>query len=362
MQRGRRAAGRDPDASRSASPPRRTSATTCDAHARPVPLVRRHGRQPRRRHRRQVRRPTARVPAGAHRLHQGPRRATTTTSTAGPGTPTPTSCPTRSSTGSASSAPPEQHIERLEELKALGVDQFAVYLQHDDKEQTLRVYGETVIPAVARARDGQGVTLVATLASRCHATRPRQAWSMRLGCARLACCVAAVSRVWELYKAVGPATAARCSAMRLLPRADDRSMPHVWDDASSAFGEPELSARHRRDRRCRPCSRRGARSSLGVAAVGWIVGVVVGLAARHADAALPHRRARPAALGGAVSQTVPLIAFAPLVVGWGGQLEFGGSLGAVDVGGGDRGVPGLLPGRGRRAARAAVADAAAASS
>ncbi len=42
----------------------------------------------------------------------------------------------------------EQHIEKLEKLKALGVDQFAGYLQHDNKEETLRVYGETVIPAM----------------------------------------------------------------------------------------------------------------------------------------------------------------------------------------------------------------------
>ncbi len=44
---------------------------------------------------------------------------------------------------------PEQHVERLVELKALGVDQFAVYLQHDGKAQTLEAYGETVIPALA---------------------------------------------------------------------------------------------------------------------------------------------------------------------------------------------------------------------
>ena len=43
---------------------------------------------------------------------------------------------------------PAAHIERLAELKALGVDQFAVYLQHDGKAQTLEAYGETVIPAV----------------------------------------------------------------------------------------------------------------------------------------------------------------------------------------------------------------------
>ncbi len=43
----------------------------------------------------------------------------------------------------------KEHIEKLEALKALGVDQFAGYLQHDNKEETLRVYGETVIPALS---------------------------------------------------------------------------------------------------------------------------------------------------------------------------------------------------------------------
>lgn len=43
----------------------------------------------------------------------------------------------------------EQHIEKLKMLRELGVDQFAGYLQHDNKEETLRVYGETVIPALA---------------------------------------------------------------------------------------------------------------------------------------------------------------------------------------------------------------------
>jgi len=42
----------------------------------------------------------------------------------------------------------EQQIEKLKALKDLGVDQFAGYLQHDNKEETLRVYGETVIPAL----------------------------------------------------------------------------------------------------------------------------------------------------------------------------------------------------------------------
>ena len=43
----------------------------------------------------------------------------------------------------------DEHIAKLEQLRELGVTQFAGYLQHDNKEETLRVYGETVIPALS---------------------------------------------------------------------------------------------------------------------------------------------------------------------------------------------------------------------
>jgi len=42
--------------------------------------------------------------------------------------------------------PVSQHVARLRELADLGVDQFAVYLQHDAKESTLAAYGEHIIP------------------------------------------------------------------------------------------------------------------------------------------------------------------------------------------------------------------------
>lgn len=42
----------------------------------------------------------------------------------------------------------DDHIAKLEELKSIGVHQFAGYLQHDNKEETLRVYGEKVIGAL----------------------------------------------------------------------------------------------------------------------------------------------------------------------------------------------------------------------
>jgi probable F420-dependent oxidoreductase len=44
--------------------------------------------------------------------------------------------------------PVEEQLRRLAELRDLGVDQFAVYLQHDDKDETLRHYGEKVIPRI----------------------------------------------------------------------------------------------------------------------------------------------------------------------------------------------------------------------
>lgn len=47
--------------------------------------------------------------------------------------------------------PPARHVERLLELKALGVDQFALYLQHDANDETLQAYGELVRPAVQEA-------------------------------------------------------------------------------------------------------------------------------------------------------------------------------------------------------------------
>jgi probable F420-dependent oxidoreductase len=44
--------------------------------------------------------------------------------------------------------PVDEHVARLKELEALGVDQFAIYLQHDGKEKTLLAYGNDVMPAV----------------------------------------------------------------------------------------------------------------------------------------------------------------------------------------------------------------------
>ena len=45
--------------------------------------------------------------------------------------------------------PPEAHVEKLEHLKSLGVDQFAVYAMHDAIDEVIEAYAATVIPHVS---------------------------------------------------------------------------------------------------------------------------------------------------------------------------------------------------------------------
>jgi hypothetical protein len=45
--------------------------------------------------------------------------------------------------------PAPAHVARMKELQAIGVDQFAIYLMHDQKEETLRAYSTEVLPAFA---------------------------------------------------------------------------------------------------------------------------------------------------------------------------------------------------------------------
>ena len=137
--------------SRSASPRPLYVGDDLRAHARPVPMVRRHGRQPRRRHRaRATARPSDAVPTALTDYIAGregydynehgqagndhadvrarrdrrpllhPRDRSTSTS--------------RRLAGAAARS---------------GVDQFAVYLQHDAKDATLQAYGERVLPTLA---------------------------------------------------------------------------------------------------------------------------------------------------------------------------------------------------------------------
>jgi NitT/TauT family transport system permease protein len=130
--------------------------------------------------------------------------------------------------------------------------------------------------------------------------------------------VLAVIAVWELYKALGPAEGVSLggSGFMILPRTHDRAMPHTWDMVSRLFAStsggstPPLWV----------SVVQAGLLTLGIAAVGWTIGVLVG-----ALLGLAMQRWRLAEWGLlpwiVVSQTVPLIAFAPVIDTLGNQLE-----------------------------------------
>jgi NitT/TauT family transport system permease protein len=125
--------------------------------------------------------------------------------------------------------------------------------------------------------------------------------------------------LWEGYKALGPANGVVVNGLTVLPRTNDLAMPHLltmftrlFEPVTSAPGSPALWN----------AVVQAAGFSLGIAAVGWLIGVVVGLLL--AILMQRFRTAESALLPWIVlSQTVPLIALAPLVAGLGSQRRFG---------------------------------------
>jgi NitT/TauT family transport system permease protein len=128
-----------------------------------------------------------------------------------------------------------------------------------------------------------------------------------------------VAVIWEAYKLLGPADGLVLGDLRVLPRTSDLAMPHVWDMVSrlaapvtGAEGALPLWA----------VVGGAMMTTLGIAAVGWVVGLGVGIAL--ALVMLRWKLAEYALLPWIVlSQTVPLIAFAPLVRSWGARIELG---------------------------------------
>ncbi|MEG3614977.1 ABC transporter permease [Isoptericola haloaureus] len=131
--------------------------------------------------------------------------------------------------------------------------------------------------------------------------------------------VGALALLWEGYKLVAPDDGVVVGGLTVLPRTNDIAMPHLWDMAARA-AEPVNSATDALPLWVAVLI--AAAFTLGVAAVGWVVGVVVGLGT--ATLMQRFRTAESALLPWVVlSQTVPLIALAPLVRRWGSQLEVG---------------------------------------
>lgn len=126
---------------------------------------------------------------------------------------------------------------------------------------------------------------------------------------------------WDLYAAYGPEQGWRWrDETYLLPRATESTMPHTWDmvtrlldPVSSAPGQPDV---------LRAVVDASA-FTLAIATRGFVIGVVVGLLL--ALLMSRFRIAESALLPWIVlSQTVPLIALAPVVRRWGSQIVIAG--------------------------------------
>jgi NitT/TauT family transport system permease protein len=140
----------------------------------------------------------------------------------------------------------------------------------------------------------------------------RRAWMFLLA-------LVLVAVLWELYKLVGPQDGGTLLGWSILPRANDRAMPHVWE-MLSRYADPE---RRGSDTPILVVVLSGAWFSLRLALVGFAMGATVGLglAVLMARFRVVERGLLPWLV---LSQTVPLIALAPLVVSWGGRLHLGG--------------------------------------
>ena len=219
------------------------------------------------------------VPAGAHRLHQGPPGLRLQRARPGRQHAHRRSCPTRSSTGSASSARSRTHIERLRGAARRS----ASTSSPSTCSTTTRSH---TLAGVRRARSSR------------PCVQPGEDESLR---SPLAAVLASSpsSCLWEGYKAVGGRRRHRVFGVRILPRADDLSMPHVLGDRG-----PRLRPAGDRRRAARSGGRRSrpAWFTLGVTAVGFVARHARRPRPRRADAAVPGRRAGAAALRGAVAR------------------------------------------------------------
>ncbi|NCW83877.1 MAG: ABC transporter permease subunit [Actinobacteria bacterium] len=130
--------------------------------------------------------------------------------------------------------------------------------------------------------------------------------------------IASVVALWEFYKIVGPQDGGKLFGVSILPRANNTAMPHVWT-MLSRYNRPEVRGS---DTKIWSVVLSGTLFSLRLSLVGFFMGTTigVGLAVLMSRYKVVQRGLLPYLV---MSQTVPLIALAPLVVSWGGKLEIG---------------------------------------
>ena len=129
-----------------------------------------------------------------------------------------------------------------------------------------------------------------------------------------------LAALWELYKLVIPDDGVKIGSSLILPRSDDASMPHL-SDIVDVFGQQEVAGGSGGTVLSSVID--SLSYSLRLAAAGFAVGVVVGflLALAMQRLRIVERALLPYVV---LSQTVPLIALAPLVYGWSGNLSLFG--------------------------------------
>ncbi len=166
-------------------------------------------------------------------------------------------------------------------------------------------------PAVAALVEDAGAPPVVHGGHRARSALTRAAWFVAA--------VVVVCALWEAYKAVGSPDGWSVFGVRVLPRADDASMPHVWQ-VLQRFGRPESAAEDSSSVAVAVLD--AAWFTFRVAMAGLLLGGAVGfgLGMLMDRFTIAERGLLPYVV---LSQTVPLIALAPLVVGWGGRLHIG---------------------------------------
>lgn len=124
--------------------------------------------------------------------------------------------------------------------------------------------------------------------------------------------------LWELAKLLLPDAGLTIGDTRVLPRTDDASMPHVWT-VLAALGAPEVGG-GAAARTVGAAVAQSALFTLGLSLGGLVIGGVFGvaLALLMQRYRLVERATFPFVV---MSQTVPLIAIAPLIAGWGGKIS-----------------------------------------
>jgi NitT/TauT family transport system permease protein len=130
-----------------------------------------------------------------------------------------------------------------------------------------------------------------------------------------------LAAIWELYKLVIPADGVHLGDALILPRSDDTSMPHI-SQIVDAFGKQEVAGVEGGGTVLSSVVS-SVWYSLRLAAAGFAVGVAVGflLALAMQRLRIVERALLPYVV---LSQTVPLVALAPLVYGWSGNLTLFG--------------------------------------